>query len=164
MEKAVDYLTIATAKSIYEKDGQYDFSDIIASINGKRKRNWTKPNFEMDIQEFEKEHPYDLGIIDIEKIKAYILESDLDIESACQNLGLTSEETDIVILSLAAEYYTQGDYRKGDQFLNAAEKSPNKTKDTIKLLETVKLNKKFYANRAYEGMPCLSLTLQPRKK
>lgn len=164
MERAVDYLTIATAKSIYEKDDQYDFSNIIASINGKRKRNWTKPNFEMDIQEFEKERPYDLMVIDIEKIKAYILESGLDVESACQNLGLSTEETDIVILSLAAEYYTQGDYRKGDQFLNAAEKSPNKTKNTIKLLETVKLNKKFYANRAYEGMSCLSLTLQPRKK
>ena len=160
----IAYLTIATAKSIYEGDGKFDFTELIKYLKYGKPREEIKPNFQVDINDFEKECEYDFVKKDFENIKSYILETGLDVESACQNLKMSPEETDVVILSLAAEYYTQGDYRKGDQFLNAAEKSPNKTKDTIKLLETVKLNKKFYANRAYEGMPCLSLTLQPRKK
>lgn len=160
----IAYLTIATAKSIYEEDGKFDFTGLITYLKYGKPREEIKPNFQVDIKDFEKECQYDFVKKDFENIKSYILETGLDVESACQNLKMSPEETDVVILSLAAEYYTQGDYRKGDEFLKAVEKSNNKTAKTKKLLQEVRCNKKFYANRSSGDMSYLSLTLQPRKK
>lgn len=160
----ITYLTIATAKSIYEGDGKFDFTELITYLKYGKPREEIKPNFQVDIKDFEKECQYDFVKKDFENIKSYILETGLDVESACQNLKMSPEETDVVILSLAAEYYTQGDYRKGDEFLKAVEKSNNKTAKTKKLLQEVRCNKKFYANRSSDDMSYLSLTLQPRKK
>ena len=87
----------------------------------------------------------------------------MDVETACQELGMTDEQIDTIRLIFAREFYTQGNYEKGDQFLKNVEKSKNKTKFTSKLFDEVRRNKRFYINRPSEKPQQLVLTLQPKK-
>lgn len=74
------------------------------------------------------------------------------------------EETDIVKLLYAREYYTQGDDDKGDLFLTSVERSKNKTNKTRKIIEEIRKNKRFYKNRQEDTSTELVLSLVPKKR
>lgn len=161
-EKATDYLTIATQLSKQEK-GDFDFTELIASLNRLIAQEDKKPRFRMRTEDFGNDIQNHYGIENLDEITSYILECGLDVESACKELNMTDEQIDTIRLIYAREFYSQGNYEKGDQFLNSVEKSKNKTKFTSKLFEEVRRNKRFYINRANENSQKLVLTLQPRK-
>ena len=122
-----------------------------------------KPRFRMRTEDFGNDIQNHYGIENLDEITSYILECGLDVESACKELDMTDEQIDTIRLIYAREFYSQGNYEKGDQFLNSVEKSKNKTKFTSKLFEEVRRNKRFYINRPNENSQKLVLTLQPRK-
>lgn len=161
-DTAIDYFTIATQLSKQE-DGQFDFTELIASLNGLIDEEDKKPRFRMRTEDFGNDVQNHYGIENLDEITSYILESGLDVETACQELGLTNEQIDTIRLIYARYFYSQGNYEKGDQFLKSVEKSKNKTKFTSKLFEEVRRNKRFYINRANENSQQLVLTLQPKK-
>lgn len=161
-DTAIDYLTIATQLSKQE-DGQFDFTELIASLNGLIDEKDKKPQFRMRTEDFGNDCENHYGIEKFDEITAYILESGLDVETACQKFGMTDEQIDIMRLIYARQFYLQGNYEKGDQFLKSVEKSKNKTKFTLKLFDEVRHNKRFYINRATEDSQPLVLTLQPKK-
>ena len=161
-EKATDYLTIATQLSKQEK-GEFDFTELIASLNGLIAQEDKKPRFRMKAEDFGNDIQNHYGIENLDEITSYILECGLDVESACKELDMTDEQIDTIRLIYAREFYSLGNYEKGDQFLNSVEKSKNKTKFTSKLFEEVRRNKRFYINRPKENSQKLVLTLQPRK-
>ena len=159
---AIDYFTIATQLSKQE-DGQFDFTELIASLNGLIDKEDKKPRFRMRTEDFENDIQNHYGIENLDEITSYILECGLDVETACQELGMTDEQIDTIRLIYAREFYSQGNYEKGDQFLKTVEKSKNKTKFTSKLFDEVRRNKRFYINRPSEKPQQLVLTLQPKK-
>lgn len=161
-DTAIDYFTIATQLSKQE-DGRFDFTELIASLNGLIDKEDKKPRFRMRTEDFGNDVQNHYGIENLDEITAYILESGLDVETACQGLGMTVEQIDTIRLIYARKFYSQGHYEKGDQFLKSVEKSKNKTKFTSKLFEEVRHNKRFYINRATEDSQQLVLTLQPKK-
>ena len=161
-EQAIDYLTIATYVSKQE-NGEFDFTELIASLKGLIAEQDKKPRFKMRTEEFENDIENYYGIENFEKITSYISESGLDVESACEQLEMNEEQIDTILLIYAREYYAQGNYDKGDQFLKSVEKSESKTKFTAKLLDEIRKNKRFYINRANDKHKSLSLTLKPKK-
>ena len=161
-EQAIDYLTIATHVSKQE-NGDFDFTELIVNLKGLIAEQDKKPRFKMKIEEFGNDIENYYGIENFEEITPYISESGLDVESACQQLGMNEEQIDTIRLIYAREYYSQGNYDKGDQFLKSVEKSKNKTKFTAKLFDEIRRNKRFYINRANDNPKRLVLTLQPKK-
>lgn len=157
---AINYLTIATKLSLQE-NGKLDFSELIAKLSGITD---TKPHVKMKIEEFESDSNNNYGINNFDEITAYIMESGLDVESACHELEIPDEQIDIIRLVYAKEFYSQGNFEKGDQFLKVVEQSQNKTKLTIKLLDEIRKNKKFYMNRPGENPKQLVFSLLPKAK
>lgn len=161
---AIDYLTIANALSKKEKV-DFDYSGLIARLKGDISQEDAKPHFKMTQRDFNYSDVNNYyGIENFSEINAYIIESGLDVESACEQMGFTPEETDIVKLIYAREFYRQGNYDKGDLFLKSVERSKNKTKETRKIFEEVRKNKRFYQNRQGDTPTELVLSLVPKKK
>ncbi len=161
---AIDYLTIAN--DLAKKDNLgYDFSDLIAKLKGDIPKEDQKPRFIMTQKDFDYSDIEDYyGIDNFVEINDYINESGLDVETACEQLGLTLEEIDIIKLIYAKEFYIQGNYTIGDTFLKSVERSKNKTATTKEIFEEIRRSKKFYQNRKKSSSINLSLTLLPKKK
>lgn len=161
---ALEYITVANALAIKENLG-YDYSELIVSLKCRRySERVKKPHFKMTEQDFDYNDINNYYGLDFSEINSYIVESGLDVESACEQLGLTTEETYIVELIYAREFYRQGDFYKGDLFFKYVEMSKNKTKETRKILEEIRKNKLFYQNRQGDNPTELALSLVPKKK
>ncbi len=159
---AIDFLTISTDLNKKE-NGKYDYTDLITSLRGLEEDNDEKAYFKMKIEDFNNDTENNYGIENIDEITSKILESGQDVETVCENLGIKEEQTDTIKLIYARQFYSQGNYKKGDQFLKSVEQSQNKTKFTTKILNEIRQNKKFYFNRPNAGAKQLSLTMNPKK-
>ncbi len=144
---AIDYLTVATELS---KKGKfdYDFSDMILKLCENLPQRDLKSRFKMSQENFN-------------EINDYILETGMDVQTACEQMGMSQESIDIVKLIYAREFYIQENFEKGDLFLVSVERSKSKTKAVIKLLEEIRKNKRFYKNRKVENSVTLMLTFRP---
>lgn len=163
IQLAIDYLTIATDLS-QKENVEFDFSCILSRLKGDITKEDSKPYFKMFQEDFDYSDVNDYyGIDNFVEINSYINESGLDVDTACEQLGLSLEEIDIIKLIYAREFYTQGYYDKGDIFLKAVERSKNKTQKTKKIFEEIRKNKRFYQNRKNDNNTKLVLTLLPKK-
>lgn len=161
---AIDYLTIAN--DLAKKENlHFDYSELLAILKGDILKEDRKPYFKMTQEDFDYNDVNDYyGIDNFLEINSFIIESGLDIETAGENFGLSLEEIDIIKLIYAREFYTEGNYDKGDIFLKSVERSKNKTAKTKKIFEEIKTNKRFYQNRKSDKQIELLLTLSPKKK
>lgn len=155
-EKAIEYFSIATHLS-KEENGEFDFTELIENL----KCSIRKPKFEMQISDFTNDDKY-YGIENIDEITNYIMTSNLDVESACEKLGMNIEQIDIIRLIYAREYFSHGYNAKGEEFLKVVEKRKNKSLFVKKILDEIRKNKKIYSNRPSENSWQLKLTLKPR--
>lgn len=161
--KAIDYLTIANYLAKQEKT-DLDFTELIMNLKGELSRKDVKVVFKMKEEEFSNNDANNFfGIEDFAKINSHIVSSGLDVESACEELGMTPEQIDIVRLIYAREFYIQGDFKRGDLFLKTFERSKDKTEATKKIYAEINKNKKFYKNRGEKHID-LTLALVPKKK
>lgn len=152
---AIDYLTVATELSKKE-NGIFDFTELIANLKGLISEEDQKPRFKMAMSDFENDINKYYGIEQVKQI-AELVSSGITIDNACLNAGLDDEKKSIVLLIFAREYYSQGNYTIGDQYLKKVETAKNKSKVVKSLLEEVKRNKKFYKNRVSEEQKRLNL-------
>lgn len=158
-DMAVMYLKVAMQVSI--KEGrELDFTQIIAVLEGKVCKGDRKPYFKMNEDNFRNDLHENYGIENLDEIISYIFGNNLDVEVACRDLGVPSEQVNIIRLICAKKYYSQGNYSTGDIFVRTVEKSKNKTPFTLKLLDEVRRNKKFYINRVVDTSKPLKLTLE----
>ncbi len=97
------------------------------------------------------------------EIDEQIIASGLNVESACQNLGFTDEQINVIQLLYAKKYFAMGLYEKEDQFLIFVEKKKGKTEFVKHMLETVRKDKRFYKNRGDNSCQKLVL-LKPAEK
>lgn len=161
---AVDYLKIATYLSKKTRLNRNDFTELIAKLtNSPINQEEIKPEFKMLIQEFNYEDVNDFyGIYNFEELNDYINETGCNVEAACEEFGLTKDQTLLVQLIYAREFYFQGNMVKGDLFLKAVEKSKEKTPLVKKIFKEINQNKKFYQGRERDYNVDLKLTLLPR--
>ena len=155
-ETAIAYLTVATELSKHE-DERFDFTELIASLNGLISKDDKKPHVKMSTSDFRNDVDEHYGIKWAEKV-AELVSSGMTIDEACLNVGLNEEQKSIISLIFARECYAQENYTMGDQFLKKVERTKNKSKFTKSLFEEVRKNKIFYKNRADESQKCLILT------
>lgn len=161
VDKAIDYLKVATFLSKKE-NGIYDFTDLISSLTGSVDKEDKKTYIRMDDKDFVDSND-NFGLGDITYVTEYIYNSGLDVETACKQLQLNKEEIIILMLVYARDFYKQGEFEKGNQFLKYVEKVKNKSSHINKIFSEVRTNKKFYRNRVSESDTSLALTLHPKK-
>lgn len=164
--EAIKYLKVATYLAKLENVLNRDFTELIYSLNGKlSSESCVKYKQAKEIRDivFDYEDVNDFyGIYNFKEINDYINETGVNVEAACEEFGLTKEQTLLVQLIYAREFYFQGNIVKGDLFLKAVEKSKEKTPLVKKIFEEIAQNKKFYQGRERDYNVDLKLTLLPR--
>lgn len=157
---AIEYLTVAN-HFVKEAGLNYDYENLLLRLKGgKIDKEDLKSNVKINISEYDDTTNY-YGINNFDEIDDYIIETGLDVETACYNINLSLEETQIIKLIYAREYYIQGLINKGDQFFKSVEKSKDKTKKVIQIMEEIRKNKKFYQTRTVDNLRPLVFTLKP---
>lgn len=166
IKSAINYLTVATCLSS-EEDYSINFEGLIAKLQGKNigktSEVETKPFVKMSLNDFDSMDSY-YGINNFNEIKEYILLSDLDIDSACSELGLSLEQINIVKLLFARDHYKQEEYEKGDTLILSVEKSKNKNPLINQIIQELRVNKKFYKNRKETAPKGSAFTIKPIDK
>lgn len=160
MEEATSYLTVATQLSKKEKQ-RLDFTELILKINGQLKSEEIKPVVEMTEDSFNSNSNSTQKIDILEKITEIVMSTGKSVESVGIDLGLSFEQINVIKLTFARSYYSQGDYQHGDLFVRSVEQTPEKSIMIMRLLNEIKLNKRFYINRQPEEAKTLSLTIKP---
>lgn len=146
IENAIMYLTVATELAKVNNE-DFDFSDLIASLDGTIPEHEKKPKFRMKEEEFVDDLSDNFGVDKFEEMYAYVTELDMSLEDACEQLEFTNEEYQLSLLLIARRYYSEGSYVAGDNYLKKVEKLDGKTKKVINKLDEIRRNKKFYVHR-----------------
>lgn len=163
--RAIPYLTIANEQNKKENSA-HNFEELLAKLKGIEYKPDPddKVYFNMALEEFEIGNDDNYGIENFEEIADFIIESGVDVESACLQLLMNSEKVNKIRLLFAREYYSSGNFEKGDQFLKEVEKSQNKTEEVIRILEEIRKNKRFYSNPDKPKTLKLDYLLQPGRR
>lgn len=159
IDEAITYLTVATYISVAQ-GSNLDYTDLINTLKNKISKANKKPYFKMNEDSFKNDLQENYGIENLEQITACIFETNLDIETVCNEFEVPVEQIDIIKLIFAKKYYSQGNYEMGDIFVRTVEKSKNKTPFILRLLDEVRTNKRFYINRVVDTSKPLKLTLE----
>ncbi len=78
---------------------------------------------------------------------ANLVSNGTSIVDACVKCNLTKEQTCLIYLLYAKEYYMDGDFEIGDRLFKCVEQSSDKTNIVIKEMQKIQKNKKFYMYR-----------------
>ena len=162
IDKAIEYLTVANHLAKQEKNDR-DFGDLLLKLKGQIDKDDIKPKVKMNENDFNNNESNNYGIENFDEINEFICDSKLDVETACNKLNISREETDIIKLIYARKFYTQGNKEKGDLFLKVVEKTKNKSKLVQKILDEIRKNKKLYKAKSSD-QKVLSLTIMPTPK
>lgn len=146
IEEAIKYLTVATELAKVTKE-DFDFSDLIASLDGTISEFEKKPKFRMSEKDFIDDLNNNFGVDKFDEMYACVTEVGMSVEDACEGLDFTKEEYQLSLLLIARKYYADGIYETGDSYFKKLEKSDNKSKKVINKMEEVRRNKKFYVHR-----------------
>ena len=158
-DKAIEYFNIAM--ELGKKEGKvYDFHSLINSLQGKIQKDEIKPIFKPKDNEFNFEENYNFGLGDISEITDAIILMELNVDEACQKLLINREETELIKLVYAREFFSKGEIKLGEKFLKAVEQNENKTPRVVAALEEVKRSKRMYINKKENTLE-LSLKLKP---
>lgn len=145
IDKAIEYLTVATELS-KQNNEEFDFSDLIASLDGTIEEHEKKPKVRFRLEEFNAGED-NFGVDRIDEMLTYKEVNEVDYETACEQMGFSYEEYLLSLLVLAKRAYENKQDDLGDKFLKMVEKSGNKSKKVVMKFQEVQRNKKFYKNR-----------------
>ena len=150
------YYAIATNRKYKNNTGE-----ILESIFNRKHYLEPKAKVSMNLTDFETNSSIDE---EFEKLNEYIINSGLDVTTACTQLGIPQDAIDKLNLLYAQEYYKQKQFKQGDVFLQAVEKRRDKTKEVMTICNEVRNRKRFYQNRNTDTPKQLSLSLKPMNK
>lgn len=150
------YYAIATNRKYKNNTGK-----ILESIFNRKHYLEPKAKVSMNLTDFETNSSIDE---EFEKLNEYIINSGLDVTTACTQLGIPQDAIDKLNLLYAQEYYKQKQFKQGDVFLQAVEKRRDKTKEVMTICNEVRNRKRFYQNRNTDTPKQLSLSLKPMNK
>ncbi len=149
---ATDYLIVAKELGKEEKETNLDYTELIIYLKENDPEKEFKPNIKMTESDFNSDMEEYYGIDNIIEI-AGLIATGISLEEACQMYKLNDEQKSIVSLIMAREHYYQGNYIIGDKYLKQIEKTKNKSKFILSLLDEIRKNKKFYINRVEYHKP-----------
>lgn len=161
---AIMYLTIANSLA-KEENLERDYTDLLLSLKGKMTRkayNFTlmmkkeKFNFDDSNESYEN--------VKFEEVNSYIEKTGLSVDVACENLGLSTNETNLIKIIYAKELYASRLFKEGDKFLKSVEQSKEKSTQVKALLNEVRKNKLFYQNRSEEKKSTIVPNLTLKRK
>ncbi len=150
------YYAIATNRKYKNNTGK-----ILESIFNRKNYLEPKAKVSMNLTDFETNSSIDE---EFEKLNEYIINSGLDVTTACTQLGIPQDAIDKLNLLYAQEYYKQKQFKQGDVFLQAVEERRDKTKEVMTICKEVRNRRRFYQNRNTDTPKQLSLSLKPMNK
>ena len=158
-EKALPYLIVAN-DSLVKNKSKYNLVDLINKTKGVYAPYQDKPYTEVELEEFDKNVELTDDATIFNKVYAYILENNVDVETASKCLNLDEYQTNIVKLMFAIEFYKQKEHAIGDMFVKSIDQKYKNDK-VREMLNEINSRKKFYANRNEDKMD-LPITLKPK--
>ena len=161
---AIDYLTVADFLNSQNNHTWYNLKELIISLTSPTKDSQDeerKPNFYVDESEFLL-GVNNYGIDNLDEIIEFIIENNLDVESACRILFFDEEKINILKLLISREYLFQNEIAKAEEFLKSVDKSLIKTETVKKVYQEIQKNKSLYLKRNMSNLSMkLTLTLKP---
>ena len=155
--KAVDFLSIADG--LAKSSGlDLNIQESIEEINRYVEHNKSKSVIFVEPKNSKKVYRSE-RIVAIEK---YTQEHNIDVESACKELGFTEGMIIQTFLELVLEYYKQGSYEQGDLFYDFVRKNYVLSASAKRFAEYVIQLKNFYKTTKQTEELSLSLILKPR--
>ena len=140
LDKAADYYTV---EELLCRERGMDFlsEQKLQSIRGEISSGTANVNEESTYDIFN----YDA--VNFDAVNDLVLLTGMDVESACQKLGLNAIMTNSVKLLYAREFFFRGMNDKGEAFLKSYERSSNKSKNNKKMYREIVNNKKLYQRK-----------------
>lgn len=161
ISKAIEYVSVANDIIKKENFKAYTFDSLLERLTNLSDDTEYKPRFNDLEYDFDFEDD-NFGLGDIQDITDFMVQTDLDVESACKILLIDNEKMNILRLVYAKNFYTIKEFELGDKFIKVVEQSDIKTEKVLKILKEVKLNKKVYGKKYNENLS-YSLKLKPKK-
>ena len=90
---------------------------------------------------------FDYESVKFDAVNDLVLLTGIDVESACQQLGLNRDMTNSVKLLYAREFFFKGMLDKGEELLKSYERSTNKSANNKKMYREIINNKKLYQRK-----------------
>ena len=75
-----------------------------------------KPVFKPKDNKFNFEENYNFGLGDISEVTDAIILMELNVDEACQKLLINKEETELIKLIYAREFFSKGEIKLGEKF------------------------------------------------
>ena len=97
------------------------------------------------------------GLRNYQELISYAIKLNIDLETACEEFGLTREETDLVKLMYARDLYKNGMIKFGNIYFNNVQKLPKKSPVVIEFMNEIQRKKTFYQYRPVEKPKILGL-------
>lgn len=152
-EKALEYFN--TAMEIGKNDGNdYDIYFLINNLQVMLENLKIRPVLK------DQNLKFNFGLGNISEITDIIMLMKINVDEACKKLLINKEETELIKLVYAREFFSKGEIKIGEKFLKSVEQSENKTPRVVAALEEVKRCKKIYLLKKENTLE-LSLKLKP---
>ena len=148
---ALDYLTVAFALE-KNKQEKKKYKELILNLTKKD-----------SIKSSNNEDYNSCSDIDFEIVNDYILKTGLDVESACQELNMSSYQTNTIKLYFAREFFIQKFPAKGEEFLKSFAASKDKSNQGKKMYAKILKNKRVYNNRKISAKKRFDYNAIPNK-
>jgi len=159
---AITYLTIANYLS--KKEGHdYKLDDLLLKLKKEIPKEEYKPYFKVSEKFFEEKEEINFYGIDFISFHNYLMENELDVETACQLLNYSKKKELLIKLIYAKLFYVYGYFEQGDLFLKVVEQDKEKTPYILGILKNIRNKRKFYQNKVLDDSIELKLSLKPRK-
>jgi hypothetical protein len=123
--------------------------------NGSARRNTTSKNYQDEV--FYSRESDNYGLRNYQDLISYAVRFNIDLDTACNEFGLTTEETDLVKLMYARDLYKNGMIKFGNIYFNNVQRLPQKSPVVTKFMHEIQRKKKFYQYRPVEKPKILGL-------
>ncbi len=130
--------------------------------NGSPRRNNVSKNYHDEV--FYSKENDNYGLRNYQELISYAIRLNIDLETACEEFGLTREETDLVKLMYARDLYKNGMIKFGNVYFNNVKSLPNKSPVVVEFMQEIQRKKKFYQYRPVEKPKILGLAKVNAKK
>lgn len=151
--RALPYLKIATGLSLKSGEGRFNFTPLINKILRRKnvvEEEEVKPFVHMSLEDFDCQLNMDYGITRVKDVCILMEYQGMSIDEACAGLCIGEDDKNMITLIIARDCYARDDVAVGDEFVAIVERVKNKSTRVKKLLEEIKINKRFYRNRVDE--------------
>lgn len=120
------------------------------------------PKEERELQQFSPTKTQ--NVYNFKSVNDYVIENNLDVTTACSQLGISEEDANKFKLIYAREYYKCHMEKLGNLFIKSVEESSEKSDEVNILLRNIKKMKGVYLKKPISNEYNLPFNIQPERK